>query len=340
MLNRYDQRVIIMAAGLWFLVLTTGSSLADKSQVHAKSKALAHYIMAVVNDLNGDDQQAIKEYEKTAKYDRREPIPHLRLGAYYSRLGRLAEATKQLKIVITLQPNLSQAHYLLALVYSSQRKYELAASEYETILKIADKDNSNNVDVHAYLGQLYFALRKYLQAEIQLAKVLEFQPKNVSALYLEGNIYSELNQTEKAKEDFRKVLSIEPEHDGSLNSLAYIYAEEGTNLDDALKMAKRAVELDPSNGAYYDTLGWVLFKQGFNAEGLMALEKAKKYVTDPLLYEHMGDVYKASNEPTLARKFWLKSLALDPKQIKVSQKIEQLNKTSAHNQGVQYNSSK
>jgi Tfp pilus assembly protein PilF len=328
MLNRRCQH-IFWIAGFWLVVLT-GLSPADEIQV--KSKALAHYIMAVVHDLNGDSQQAMKDYEKSAKYDRKQALPHLRLAAYYVRVGRLSEATQRLKTVLKLHPNSYQAHYLLALIYSSQKKYDLAAYEYELILKGSMQENSDNIEVYAYLSQLYFALGKYPQALTQVEQVLQFQPQNVSALYLRGSAYVEVGEKEKSKEDFRKILSLEPGHDATLNSLAYIYAEEGTNLDEAVKMVRKAISIDPSNGAYYDTLGWVLFKQGFKAEALIALEKAQTYVTDPIIYEHMGDVYSSVSEPALARKFWLKALTLDPKLERISKKVDSLNRVSAKNQ--------
>ncbi|MBF0490572.1 MAG: tetratricopeptide repeat protein [Candidatus Omnitrophica bacterium] len=339
MLNRRCQCVLVLTTGFLFWSLS-GLSQADEAQIRAQSKALAHYIMASVDDLQGDNQQAMNEYEKSLKYNSQEALPHLRLGSYYARLGRLNEAIRQFKFVLKVNPNSSEAHYMLALIYSTQKNFPLAANEYEAVLKMAAQDNPDNSDVHAYLAQLYYALRKFPQAQEQLSQVLRFQPKNVSALYLEGNIYLELGEKEKAKEDFRRVLSVEFNHDGALNCLAYLYADEGINLYEALKMVKRAIDLDPTNGAYYDTLGWVLFKQGFNQEALMAFEKAQKFITDPVIFEHMGDVYNASHEPALARQFWQKSLAMDPKQIKLSQKLEELNKTSARNQGAQYHTAK
>ncbi|MEI7997897.1 MAG: tetratricopeptide repeat protein [Candidatus Omnitrophota bacterium] len=322
--------------GLWFTVLVLPCH-AGEAQIQAKSKSLAHYIMAVINDLNGDNQEAMKEYRKSVKFDTRQPLPHLRLASYYTRLGRLTEAVEHLRIVVKLQPELSQAHYLLALIYSSQKKYGLAANEYELILKTASKKNPDSIEAHTYLAQLYYSLRKYPQSIDQLLQILQVQPRNISATYLLGTIYLDLDQRLKAKESFRKILVLEPEHDGALNSLAYVYAEGGVNLDEALKMIRKALEGDPSNGAYYDTLGWVLFKKGFKAESLMALEKAEEYIVDPIIYEHIGDVYNAVNEPALARKFWLKSLALDPKQPKISQRLERLNRTSASIQEVNYN---
>ncbi len=159
---------IAVGVGLW-LIVWTGISWADWRPNESKFKGLAHYIMAVVDDLNGDSQQAIGEYEKSAKLDSKQPLPHLRLGAYYARLGRLDEAQRQLKVVVQLQPETVQAHYLLALIYSSQKKYDLASIEYEAVLKTASQNNPDNIEIHAYLAQLYYALHKYPQALEQLA---------------------------------------------------------------------------------------------------------------------------------------------------------------------------
>jgi tetratricopeptide (TPR) repeat protein len=333
MLNQRCQHLIVLLVSLIGLTGMTGFCQAEQSLSQANPKSLAHYIMAVVHDYNGDNEQAIEEYRKSAQFDRKQPMPHLRLGAYYARLGRMNEAVNELKMVVKLDPDISQAHYLLALIYSSQKKYDLAASHYEFVLRTASENSPNNIEIHAYLAQLYYALHKNPQAIEQLNRILEIQPKNTSSLYLLGSIYLDEKNNSQAKHQFKKILSLQPDHAGALNSLAYIYAQEGVNLDEALKMVKTAIDLDPVNGAYYDTLGWVLHKQGLNSESLMALEKALQYASDPVIYEHMGDVYKASNDPAMARKYWLKSLNMDSQQSAVSQKLQQLNRSSAKMQG-------
>ena len=296
-----------------------------------RAKALAHYIMGTADDLNGQGAQAIKEYEQSVALNGQEPLPRLRLAAYYARTGLMDKAQDQLKTVVRLNPKQPQAHYLLALVYSSENKFDLAAAEYEQILRTASADDPGNVEVYLYLAQLYFSQHKYDLAIAEFNKVLRVQPDNVSAHFLLGSIYIEINDNVKAKEAFKKVLALEPEHDGALNSLGYIYAEDGVNLDEALKMARKAIELDPSNGAYYDTLGWVLYKKGMYAESLMALQKAETYVQDPVLYDHMADAYKAVKEFALARKFWHRSLDMKPGQADVARKLEELEKVHAFN---------
>jgi len=292
----------------------------------SKAQGLAHYIMAVCDDLNSQSTLAIKEYQESVKYNGLESAPRLKLGAYFLRLGETRKAEVQLKAVTHLSPQESQAHYLLALIYSSEHKYDLAAAEYEEILKNTAANDPSNTEVYTYLGQLYYAEQKYPQAIEQFSKVLNLDPLNTSALYLLGSVWADSHEHFKAIEIFRKVLQIDPENSEALNSLGYMYAEEGIHLDEALRMIHQAIEIDPSNGAYYDSLGWAFYKKGMLAESLMALQKAQTFIEDETLYDHIGDVFKALKEYAKARESWRKSLDLDPHQILVKQKIKGLEK--------------
>jgi len=295
----------------------------------AKALGLAHYIMAVCHDLNGESAQAISEYQKSIRFNGLEPAPRLKLGDYYLRLDQVPQAIAQLKAVIHISPQNTHAHYLLALIYSSEHKFDLAASEYERVLKNAAQDEPADTDVYMYLGQLYYAQEKYSQAIDQFLKILKIDPANTSSIYLLGSIYADTNEHSQAITAFRKVLQAQPENSEALNSLGYVYAEDGVHLDEALRMIRKAIEIDPSNGAYYDSLGWALYKNGRCAEGLMALQKAQTFIEDEILYDHLGDVFKALKENTLACKYWRKSLDLDPHQILVQQKIRELEKCIA-----------
>src|SRR5262245_30449304 len=123
---------------------------AGDEQVEIRSKALAHYIMAVSHDLNGRSVDAVAEYEQAANLDERQTAPHLRLAAYYARTGMFERTAVELKAVLKLDPQNSKAHYLLGLVYSAQKKYDLAAKEYEQIATGISKDDPESVELHTY----------------------------------------------------------------------------------------------------------------------------------------------------------------------------------------------
>jgi tetratricopeptide (TPR) repeat protein len=282
--------------------------------------------MAVCHDLNNESAKAIKEYQRSIKFNGSEPAPRLKLGAYYLRMGQDSQAAAQFKEAARISPEDPQAHYLLALLYSSEHKFDLAASEYESILKNVPLDDPANTDVYMFLCQLYYAKGAYPKAVEQFLRIVSLQPKNTSALCLLGSVYADSNDRPKAIEIFRRVLQIDPENSEALNSLGYTYAEEDVHLDEAVRMVGKAIEIDPANGAYYDSLGWAFYKKGMYAQALTALQKAETYIEDEVLYDHMGDVYKALKQYPMACRYWKKSLDLDPHQVLVQQKIKELEK--------------
>jgi tetratricopeptide (TPR) repeat protein len=81
-------------------------------------------------------------------------------------------------------------------------------------------------------------------------------------------------QKSKAVEDYRKVVDSDPNQAQALNNLAYLLADYSHNLDEALKYAQRAVELDPAKPVYAGTLGWILYQRGLYTSALPYLERA------------------------------------------------------------------
>jgi tetratricopeptide (TPR) repeat protein len=83
-------------------------------------------------------------------------------------------------------------------------------------------------------------------------------------------------------------------------------ADHGTKLDEALAMIKKAVEEDPANGAYLDSLGWAYFKLGKYDMAEDNLLKASQHVmgADPTVQEHLGDLYQKTGRLKLAASHW------------------------------------
>ena len=80
----------------------------------------------------------------------------------------------------------------------------------------------------------------------------------------------------------KKTIEINPKHDGSLNTLGYMYAEEGENLDEAMDLIIRALVIDPDNGAYLDSLAWVYYKKGEYQKAIEIIKRADQMLQDPL----------------------------------------------------------
>lgn len=146
-----------------------------------------------------------------------------------------------------------------------------------------------------------------------LERVLAAEDEPLQALFWLGAAYERTGRKDEAEHQFRKFLEVQPDSAPALNYLGYMWADEGENLDEAIQLVERALELDPDNGAYIDSLGWAYFKVGNYDEARVLLERAVELVgEDPVVLEHLGDLYSAVGERRQAVEFYRRALDLDP----------------------------
>lgn len=130
---------------------------------------------------------------------------------------------------------------------------------------------------------------------------------------------------EKAERIFRDCLTVHPDTHEVMNYLAYMWAEQDRNLDEAMSLVKRALEYEPENAAYLDTLGWIYYRQERYADALDAIKQAYAiYGNDPVIADHLGDVHAALGQTEQAIAAWNLSLSLDPSNREVMDKLLRL----------------
>jgi tetratricopeptide (TPR) repeat protein len=95
-----------------------------------------------------------------------------------------------------------------------------------------------------------------------------------------------------------------------LNYLGYMMADRGEKLDEAFGMIKKAVDLEPANGAYLDSLGWAYFRLGKYDLAEDNLIKASQHQmgSDPTVQEHLGDLYQKTGRLKLAATHWERAI--------------------------------
>ncbi len=120
-----------------------------------------------------------------------------------------------------------------------------------------------------------------------------------------------LDEFEESAALFRSLLERTPDDAAAANFLGYMLADRDIALDEAFELIARAVELDPENAAYLDSLGWVHFRRGELAEAERWIRRAIELggdVGDGTLYCHLGEILLASGEPDESRRFLLLGL--------------------------------
>jgi tetratricopeptide (TPR) repeat protein len=103
-----------------------------------------------------------------------------------------------------------------------------------------------------------------------------------------------------------------------------MWIEQNTNLDEAAHLIRRALDLEPGNGAYIDSLGWLYFKQGKYQEALTELMRAAGALEEPdaVVFDHIAEACEKLGKKAEAILYWQKSLQLDPTSKAVAAKLD------------------
>jgi tetratricopeptide (TPR) repeat protein len=168
-------------------------------------------------------------------------------------------------------------------------------------------------EVYITLAQMYSRLKRWPEAEQSLNKASQLSVKDEDKEYVEflrGSTYERQKNYEQAEDVFRKILASDPQNAAVLNYLGYMLADRGQKLDEALIMIKKAVDLEPANGAYLDSLGWAYFKLGKYDQAEDNLTRASQHMgADPTVQEHLGDLYQKTGRLKLAAAHWERAIA-------------------------------
>ncbi len=174
------------------------------------------------------------------------------------------------------------------------------------------KGNADDREVYIALAQMYSRIKDWDNAEESINKAIELSSKPEDkeyAWFVAGSIYERQKKYDKAEESFHKVLADDPKDAMTLNYLGYMLADRGTRLDEALGYIRRAVALDPQNGAYLDSLGWVYYKMGNYELAEENLRRASERMgDDPTIHDHLGELYMKTGRVKLAATHWERSL--------------------------------
>ena len=222
----------------------------------------------------------------------------------YREAKQWQQATDTAKEAVQKLPNNRSLKMVYAAQLADMGQADAGLQQVKSLLKGTPEDR----DVYITLSQMYSRLKRWPEAEEALDKAEQLSTKDEDKQYiyfLRGSTYERQKKYEPAEEAFRKVLAGDPQNATALNYLGYMLADRGVKLDEALGMIKKAVDLDPSNGAYLDSLGWAYFKLGKYESAEDSLIKASQRIgTDPTVQDHLGDLYQKTGRLKLAAAHW------------------------------------
>jgi Tfp pilus assembly protein PilF len=198
-------------------------------------------------------------------------------------------------------------------------------------LQQMQKGNEEDLDILSAMVSVYQRAKRYEDAQNVLNKAVQRFPNEEQVYFLQGSVYEKQKKDKDAEKAFRKALDLQKDDPAVLNYLGFMFADRGIHLEEAERMTQRAVQADPTNGAYIDSLGWVYYKQNRFDRAEEYLKRAIIFLnTDSSIHDHLGDVYFKTKRYEEARLEWNKSVQLSTEQEeidKVKKKLDGLKNT-------------
>jgi len=314
-------------------------------------EAVVRLSQIYINQRKWDD--ALQLLNNAVRIDSSDMVSWLEIGDLQRMKGDTASSIATFKMIIDRFPQEWRSYLELGRLYLDGARYEEAYWKFKKVIEL---------NPESYLGWLFVGislvhLDSLEQSQSYLKKALDFEPENTLGNYYLGSVLSQLNKSEEAIYYFEQVLKRRPNWvavlgalageyerlkkysiadslfrraiklDSSnalvLNNYAYSLSVRGIRLDEALRMVKRALESEPENGAYLDTIGWIYFKMGRYEDALKYIKQAFMVRdTSAEVAEHLGDVYEKLGMKDKAVELWKKALELDRNNLEIQKKIE------------------
>ena len=270
------------------------------------------------------------------------------IGASLTRRGGEDLALVYLQLALYLAPNHPMALLSLADLYESVRKPAMAIKIYERmpassplrrnaqiqlainldaadrsdeairILKNITAEDPKDLEALMALGNVERGRKKFADCAQSYSRGIDALPpttdKNTWIYYYYRGICEERSkQWRMAEADMRKALELQPEQPHVLNYHGYSWIDQGINLDEGMKMIKRAVEQRPDDGYIVDSLGWAYYRIGNYEDAVKNLERAIDLKPeDPTINDHLGDAYWRVGRTLEAKFQWAHARDLKP----------------------------
>ncbi len=281
----------------------------------APTSGLADAFMAIGEAMRSENrnQLALGYYRMAQFLDPNKEVTAFDLAMMLAELDRYVEAAEQYGRIAR-----NSVLYRDAQIQRAQMLFLAGAEEAAiAVLAARAKDMPGDRDIRISLGDLYRSNARFDEAEAAYDAAIdlteEISNRDWFLFFARGMMRERLGNWDMAEIDLQRAREMSGDAPTVLNYLGYSWIDQGVYLDEGLKIIKQAVNKEPNNGAYVDSLGWAYYRLGQYDKALSILERASRLEpTDPVVTDHLGDAMWRVGRELEARYQWRKALAFDP----------------------------
>ncbi len=267
------------------------------------NKAFAYFGLKKTQDAEREFQAALK---LNPQYD-------TAVGDYVSMLFATNQAPRALQVAeqyATANPKRAQAQFIYGSALADAKKFDQAVGVFQNALKIDPKA----IPVYLQLGRLYEVMGNTDAALGIYKQALAIQPDAAQLNTNVGNMYLAKNDLDSALKYYQVALQANRNNPIAANDVAWVYAVQGKNLDEALSLATQAKQQAPQLVGINDTLAWIQYKKGNYQISISLLEDALKAKPESAEFRyHLGMALNGAGDKGRAKAELQKALALNLK---------------------------
>jgi len=276
-------------------------------------------VLGLVYEVEGNLPGAIKQYEVVTEIDPAYTKAYARAANLYYGLGESEKAVKQLRAMAQIEPLLPNSYLRIAAIHIEQGDLDSAKG----ILREALSNGVEEASIYAALGYIETLEENDGRAVEYYTDAVRLDPGNGLYRFYLGGAMNNAGNRLSAIRVMEECIDLGYTSPRVYNYLGYLYVTEGKKIDKAIGLIGKALEEDPDNGSYNDSMGWAFFKKGDIKKAVEYLEKAAKLAPeDQVINDHLGDAYFRAGDIEKAREAWKKALESDPENRKIRKKLK------------------
>jgi len=292
-----------------------GRPISDAFPVRNAQDGMAEAFYGAASALSRDSVEDVSLiYLQLALYMRPDlDVAHALLGDLLEEKGHWNESIAAYNRIEDVSPYKWSARIRVAWALDSLDRTD----EAERLLREMADERPDNVTTLATLADVMRGHSRFGDAAKVYGEAIERigtpEPRHWSIFYAHGIALERSKQWDAAEQSLLKALELSPDQPLVMNYLGYSWADQGIQLERAIAMVKKAVDLRPSDGYVIDSLGWAHYRNGDYEQALKHLERATELrPEDPIINEHLGDVYWKVGRRLESCFQWRHALSLDP----------------------------
>lgn len=269
----------------------------------------ALYGMGLLANQMGKVELAKQHFESLAKVDGRKSAANFYLGQIAEKENEISKAIESYSKVHA-GVYAFESHLRIIVLLGKQGKVAQAREQARTLDVTKPGEQ---VRLYVAEGEVLRENKMYTEALDIYTEGLSAIPDNLDLIYARALIYEKLNNVKAAVADLRTVVKLDPQNVQALNALGYTLVDKTDKLHEGMDYIKQAYQLQPTDPAIIDSMGWAYYRLGELDKAVTFLKRAFASFNDAEVAAHLGEVLWVRGDKDEAKKIWKNSLRETPK---------------------------